>query len=302
MGDETGQAYLPQEEAGGGHPPEEAGMTDNIARTRRGFEAFAQGDLDTIRELMHPDVVWHVPGRSTLAGDYRGIDAVLGYFLQLFERSGGTFKAELVECGEIAPDLVSCLVRLSGNMSAAPIDLTGMMLFKSEAGRMVEVWNFSSDQYAIDESEAVESNVSRTRAGYAAFAAGDLDAIRDLFSPEITWHVGGRSSLAGTYAGIDEVFGYFGQLFERSNGTFKADLIECGEIAPDLVGCLVRITGDMPGGRLDTTVVQTFKEVDGKTVEVRGYAEDAYALDAAMGAAITLPDARTAQEAAPIKA
>jgi uncharacterized protein len=128
-------------------------MIDNIANTRRGFDAFAAGDLDTLRELLDPDIVWHVPGRSSLAGDYRGIDATLGYFLALFERSGGTFKAELLECGEIAPDLVACLVRLTGDMTAAPIDVQGMMLFKEREGRSIEVWNFSADQYAIDEAE-----------------------------------------------------------------------------------------------------------------------------------------------------
>jgi uncharacterized protein len=128
-------------------------MIDNIANTRKGFAAFAAGDIDTLKELLDPDVVWHVPGRSSLAGDYRGIDATIGYFMQLFERSNGTFKAELVECGEIAPDLVACLVHLSGEMTAGSVDQRGMMLFQERDGRSIEVWNFSADQYAIDEAE-----------------------------------------------------------------------------------------------------------------------------------------------------
>lgn len=128
-------------------------MIDNIANTRKGFAAFAEGDLDTLRELLDPDIVWHVPGRGALAGDYRGIDATMGYFMQLFERSGGTFKAELVECGEIAPDLVACLVHLSGDMTAGKVDQRTMMLFQERDGRSTEVWNFPADQYAIDEAE-----------------------------------------------------------------------------------------------------------------------------------------------------
>ncbi len=150
-------------------------------------------------------------------------------------------------------------------------------------------------------SAAITDNVERTRAAYAAFARGDLDAIRQDLDPDIRWTLSGRSTLAGTYRGIDEVLGYFVKLFEVSGGTFKADLVECGEIAPDLVACLCRISGDMPNGHVDTMIVQTFKEVDGKTVEVRGYAEDPYAWDEALGAAITLPDARQG-EAAPIRA
>ena len=126
---------------------------NNVESLREGYAAFARADLDTIREKLAEDVVWHVPGRSSLAGDYRGIDAVFGYFGELFTRSGGTFKAELRECGQIAPDLVACLVHISGTMTAGEVDQDVMQLFKRQDDKTVEVWNFSSDQYAIDEAE-----------------------------------------------------------------------------------------------------------------------------------------------------
>ena len=47
---------------------------------RRGYEAFNKGDAATLRELFDPEIVWHFPGRSVLAGDHRGTDAVLGFF------------------------------------------------------------------------------------------------------------------------------------------------------------------------------------------------------------------------------
>ena len=48
-----------------GHPNEEV--------VRSGYEAFAKGDIDTLRALLDPDVVWHQPGRSVLAGDHPNI-------------------------------------------------------------------------------------------------------------------------------------------------------------------------------------------------------------------------------------
>jgi ketosteroid isomerase-like protein len=54
------------------HPNEEL--------VRRAFDAFTKGDVDTIRELTDQDAVWHTPGRGPLAGDYRGIDEILGFF------------------------------------------------------------------------------------------------------------------------------------------------------------------------------------------------------------------------------
>jgi ketosteroid isomerase-like protein len=45
---------------------------------RRGYDAFAKGDMETLRELFDSGIIWHFPGRSLLAGDHRGVDAVLG--------------------------------------------------------------------------------------------------------------------------------------------------------------------------------------------------------------------------------
>ena len=133
-------------------------MNDNVEDIRQGFASFASGDLDAVRERFDKDIVWHVPGRSELAGDYRGVDAVIGYFVQLFERSGGTFKAELVECGEIKANLVACLVRLTWDMPAA-LDARSVILFQRRDGRTTEVWNFAEDQYAMDEASGPVSIV-----------------------------------------------------------------------------------------------------------------------------------------------
>ena len=45
-----------------GHPNEDL--------IRQGYDAFSSGDMDTLRELFHPDIVWHASGRSQLAGDH----------------------------------------------------------------------------------------------------------------------------------------------------------------------------------------------------------------------------------------
>ncbi|MEX5719146.1 nuclear transport factor 2 family protein [Geodermatophilus maliterrae] len=47
------------------------------------YAASAGGDVQRIRQLMHPDIVWHVPGHNILAGEYKGIDEVLGLFGRL---------------------------------------------------------------------------------------------------------------------------------------------------------------------------------------------------------------------------
>lgn len=75
-----------------------AGADDSaMTLVRRGYAAFAAGDFDTLRAIMARDVVQHVPGQGPLSGHHKGIDAVLDYYGKLFELSGGTFRADLIE-------------------------------------------------------------------------------------------------------------------------------------------------------------------------------------------------------------
>ena len=70
-----------------GHPNEDL--------IRQGYDAFSSGDMDTLRVLFHPDIVWHAPGRSQLAGDHQGVDTVLGFFGKTMELTGGNFRVEV---------------------------------------------------------------------------------------------------------------------------------------------------------------------------------------------------------------
>lgn len=67
-------------------------------------------------------------------------------------------------------------------------------------------------------------NEDLVRRGFAAFGAGDIATLGELFADDIVWHVGGRSPISGDYKGKDEVFGFFAQLAERAGGTLHVDV------------------------------------------------------------------------------
>jgi ketosteroid isomerase-like protein len=72
---------------------------------------------------------------------------------------------------------------------------------------------------------SAQSNAEAMRAGYAAFSRGDMDTLRkDLFTPDIVWHQGGRNQTSGDYRGPDEVIGLFGKLFQLTDGTFRVQI------------------------------------------------------------------------------
>jgi ketosteroid isomerase-like protein len=124
------------------HPNEEL--------VRRAFDAFAKGDVDALRDLMHQDAVWHTPGRSTLAGDYQGVDAILGYFARTMELTGGTFRAELHDVVVNDEHAVSLYVG-RGQREGKSLDNRYVLVSHVRDGRLAETWLFSGDQYAADE-------------------------------------------------------------------------------------------------------------------------------------------------------
>jgi ketosteroid isomerase-like protein len=69
----------------------------NADVVRRGYAAFNAADLKTLTELMPENASWHTPGRSRIAGDHVGRDAVFAQFGRYGGETLGTFKADLKE-------------------------------------------------------------------------------------------------------------------------------------------------------------------------------------------------------------
>lgn len=73
---------------------------------------------------------------------------------------------------------------------------------------------------------AEDPAIAVVKRGYAAFNTGDVDTLRTLFASDVVQRVPGKSPLAGTYTGVDNVLGYYGKLGEITDGTFRAFLVE----------------------------------------------------------------------------
>lgn len=116
---------------------------------RRGFDAFAKGDMDTLRDLFDPAVAYHVPGRNPLAGDYNGPDQVLGLFARIFEVSGGTFQAELHDA-VVNDEHAVALFIARGQREGATLEDRQVLVSHVRDGRFAEVWVLATDLYAFD--------------------------------------------------------------------------------------------------------------------------------------------------------
>jgi ketosteroid isomerase-like protein len=121
-------------------------------------------------------------------------------------------------------------------------------------------------------------NIARLRRGYAAYATGDTDAIDDLLDDDITWHVPGRSPLAGDYEGKEEVYGFFLKLMELTEGTARLDVHDV--LANDTHGvALLRNTATRNGRSHSSNLVHVFHFDDGKVTEFWSHPGDPYGDD-----------------------
>lgn len=122
----------------------------NARLIERGYQSFASGDLGVLRESMADGVVWHEPGRSPLGGDYKGPEGVLELLDQLRERSGGTFRIELVDLLANSERVVA-IQEETARRGERELDMSSAVEFEIHQGKITEVTVYHDDTYHFDE-------------------------------------------------------------------------------------------------------------------------------------------------------
>lgn len=106
-------------------------------------------------------------------------------------------------------------------------------------------------------------NAQTIRNLYDAFDNADLETIQNALADDVTLELAGRSALAGTYKGKDEVLGLLGEFISRSEGTFKIAVHDV--IANDEhVVVLNQVTAQRGDKSLADRGVEVFHLKDGK--------------------------------------
>jgi ketosteroid isomerase-like protein len=114
------------------------------------YDALGAGDFGGVLGLLADDVVGHVPGRSPVAGDYVGKDAVAGYVGQLAERSGGTVRFQ-PRAAFVAGDRGVGLLRDLAERDGKVLAMDNVHVWRMGDGTLEEIWIYPGDQYAWDD-------------------------------------------------------------------------------------------------------------------------------------------------------
>ena len=125
--------------------------SENVAIMQRAYNAFNTGDLDTVAETFDESVVWHLPGRSSMADDYKGREATLAYFGKLAQETGGTFRAELQHLAADGDSRVVGIQRSTADRGGKHLDVDNCIVFELKDGRVTDGREHFEDLYAWDE-------------------------------------------------------------------------------------------------------------------------------------------------------
>ena len=112
-------------------------------------EMYAGGELAAVEELLAEGVVWHVPGTSPIAGNYRGRNAVTGYFRLRRELAGGSIR--ITKGGEAHHD--EALVQLADGqapLGGQEVAWRTAGVYRVADGQIAEAWLVPLDSEHFD--------------------------------------------------------------------------------------------------------------------------------------------------------
>jgi ketosteroid isomerase-like protein len=106
---------------------------------RRQGDFYAGGPVEPVQELLDPDVRWHVPGTSPIAGDHRGRDAVLAYFERRRQIAHATMRMT-VRDRLVDEEAVVELVDGHATLRDGPVTWRTVGVYRVRNAKVAEAW------------------------------------------------------------------------------------------------------------------------------------------------------------------
>lgn len=286
-------------------------MTDSptpsspVAVVEAYLAAVGGDDPAAAQELLSSELVYVAPGGNALAGITHGAGAPGGWFGAMAERSGGSYRLGAVQDWLTDDDHALLLATEEGTIDGRQHTWTRAVLFDVAGGLITRVQLLEDDQAAYDAWVGGESRdagaidpdepaplpgapemagrveddrVQAIIAYQLAVARGDLDSARQIFWPDVVYHVPGDSLLSGDYVGPDAVMGYLGRLMELTDGGYAISRMRWLTSA-DRVGLVTRNHAERNGSRLSWDELIVFAFDDGRKRRISHFSGDQAGVD-----------------------
>ncbi|HWG24143.1 nuclear transport factor 2 family protein [Actinospica sp.] len=123
----------------------------HAALVRRGYDAFSSGDMETLSGLMTGDCTHHVPGNSSLSGDYKGLNAVLEYYRQLGSETAGTMRVDVQHLFTDGRGHVMSVHRVTAERKGRHLDAMGGIMFRIVGEKITDLDECVEDLDIVDQ-------------------------------------------------------------------------------------------------------------------------------------------------------
>jgi ketosteroid isomerase-like protein len=261
---------------------------ENVKVVRSYFEAWNAGNMDAVREMHAPDVVFRTVEEWPEPGPYVGREAVMRFMKQLRE----TWDVDSLKViGEPADTADRVVVRFiwsgEGHGPEPNFEMTHIFTVRKGKIRGHEFfWDHAEALEALGLSEkrsGSEENLEVVRRAREAFNSRDLQALEEMSDPELEF----ISALAAVDAGENIYRGpqtwarYFARMDETWDDWQVEDFrtVDAGE---DRVVAIFRLagTGKSSGASVERTVGLAYWLRQGKLWRMRSYLDPGEALEA----------------------
>jgi uncharacterized protein len=125
-----------------------AGFIEALHRAQE--RLYAGGAVDPVRSLLCADIVWHVPGRSPIAGDHEGIEEVVAYMLRRRDLADRTFRMHRRELLVGEGEQFAALTDGSAVIAGRARQWSTIGLYRLRRERLAECWLIPFDQAEFD--------------------------------------------------------------------------------------------------------------------------------------------------------
>jgi ketosteroid isomerase-like protein len=113
-------------------------------------EFYAGGTDAALRQLLAPHITWTVPGENRIAGTYRGLEEVFGYFRRRRDLADRTFRMERRDVLVGDGDRVAALTDGIATIRGAEHRWSTVGLYEIAGRQIAACWLLPLDQRAFD--------------------------------------------------------------------------------------------------------------------------------------------------------
>lgn len=114
------------------------------------IDAIQQGDTAKAKGLLTDNVVMTIRGKSLIAGQHQGADAVMNLLSQMDELTGGTHKIVATLAWLVHENHIHTVVAETATRNDKTLNYNRALVFEVRDGKIAMGQAFEDDQYAFD--------------------------------------------------------------------------------------------------------------------------------------------------------